>query len=177
MRASRLPCVVRSPKPRPAAERRQQEEQIAALNRVLRMLSGVNGLVLRIRDRTELLRETCRFAVSAGGYVAAIAAAKVPGLPAIQPVAWSGLDEVLTKDLCTYVADSAMAESGVIGRVVRTGKEFVCNNTSEADETARFDSLMIRVGLRSVVVLPLLVDGTPIGVLLLAAERFRRHQR
>jgi diguanylate cyclase (GGDEF)-like protein len=153
-----------------ALERKRQEEQIDRLNRVLRMVSGVNSLVLRIRDRTELLRETCRLAVSAGGYIAAIAAAKVPALPAIQPVAWSGLDDVLTRDLCNYVAESAMAESGVIGRVVSTGREFVCNNTSEVDETARFDSLMIRVGLRSVVVLPLLVDGTPIGVLLLAAR-------
>jgi len=151
-------------------QRRAQEVQIARLNRVLRMLSGVNSLALRIRDRTELLRETCRLAVSAGGYIAAIAAAKVPGLPAIQPVAWSGLDDVLTKDLCGYVAESAMAESGVVGQVVRSGKEFVCNNTTEAEETARFDSLMVRVGLRSVVVLPLLVDGTPIGVLLLAAR-------
>ena len=85
--------------------------------------------MLRIRDRTELLRETCRLAVSVGGYAATIAAAKVPGLPSIQPVAWSGLDDELTSDLCTYVADSAMAESGVIGQVIRTGREFVCNNT------------------------------------------------
>jgi DNA-binding NtrC family response regulator len=76
------------------AQRKRQEEQIDRLNRVLRMVSGVNSLVLRIRDRTELLRETCRLAVSAGGYIAAIAAAKVPSLPAIQPVAWSGLDDV-----------------------------------------------------------------------------------
>jgi diguanylate cyclase (GGDEF)-like protein len=152
------------------AERKRQELQIARLNRVLRMLSGINSLVLRIRDRTELLRETCRLAVSVGGYAATIAATKVSGLPKIQPVAWSGLDDLLTRDLCAYVADSAMAESGVVGQVFRTGREFVCNNTSEADETARFDELMVRVGMRTVVVLPLTVDGTAIGVLMLAAR-------
>jgi len=152
------------------AERKQQEVQIARLNRVLRMLGGVNGLVLRIRDRTELLRETCRLAVSVGGYAAAVAAAKVPGLPSIQPVAWSGLDDGLTNDLCAYVADSTMAESGVVGKVIRSGKEFVCNNTGETSETLRFDALMVKAGMRSVVVLPLVVDGTPIGVLMLAAR-------
>jgi len=152
------------------AERKRQEVQISRLNRVLRMLSGVNGLVLRIRDRTELLRETCRLAVAAGGYAATIAATKVPGLPKVQPVAWSGLDDTLTRDMCAYVADAAMAETGVIGSVFRTGREFVCNNTSETEETARFDSLMLRVGMRTVVVLPLLVDGTPMGVLMLAAR-------
>jgi diguanylate cyclase (GGDEF)-like protein len=152
------------------AERKRQEAQIARLNRVLRMLGGVNGLVLRIRDRTELLRETCRLAVSVGGYAAAVAAAKVPGLPTIQPVAWSGLEDELTRDLCSYVAQSTMSESGVVGKVVRSGKEFVCNNTGETSETLRFDTLMVKTGMRSVVVLPLVVDGTPIGVLLLAAR-------
>ncbi|MET0281937.1 MAG: EAL domain-containing protein [Steroidobacteraceae bacterium] len=153
-----------------SGDRRRQEALIARLNRVLRMLSGVNGLVLRIRDRTELLREVCRLAVSAGGYAAAVAASKVPGLPTIQPVAWSGIDDRLTRDLCAYVAESAMSESGVVGRVVRTGKEFVCNNTGDVEETAQFDALMIRAGLLSVVVLPLVVDSTCIGVLLLAAR-------
>jgi diguanylate cyclase (GGDEF)-like protein len=151
-------------------ERHRQEAQIGRLHRVLRMLSGVNGLVLRIRDRTELLREVCRLAVSAGSYSAAIAAAKVPGLPTIQPVAWSGIDDRLTRDLCAYVAESAMSDSGVVGRVVQTGKEFVCNNTGDVAETAQFDALMIRAGLLSVVVLPLVVDNTCIGVLLLAAR-------
>lgn len=35
-------------------ERRRQEGQIARLTRVLRMLSGINGAVIRIRDRSEL---------------------------------------------------------------------------------------------------------------------------
>ncbi len=74
------------------AERVRQEAQIARLNRVLRMLSGVSGLVLRIRDRTELLRETCRLAVSVGGYTVAIASSRVPGFASIQPMrgaAWT----------------------------------------------------------------------------------------
>lgn len=153
-----------------AADLKRQEAQIARLNRVLRMVSGVNGLVLRIRDRAELLRETCRLAVSVGGYAATIAATKVPGMPKIQPVAWSGMDDSLTRDMCAYVAESALAESGVIGQVFRSGREFVCNNTGDGEETVRFDTLMIRAGMRTVVVLPLLIDGTPIGVLLLAAR-------
>ncbi len=47
----------------------------------------------------------------------------------------------------------------MIGQVFRSGREFVCNNTSETEETARFDSLMLRVQMRTVVVLPLMVDA------------------
>src|SRR5262249_14177823 len=60
-------------------ERRRQEIQIARQDRVLRMLSGVNALVVRIRDRVELLQETCRLAVKAGGYTAAVIATRTPG--------------------------------------------------------------------------------------------------
>ncbi len=152
------------------AARIRQESQIARLNRVLRMQSGISGLVLRIRDRTELMRETCRLAVSVGGYAVAIASAKVPGFATIQPTAWSGIDDKLTEGLRAYLAESVSRESSVIGRVVRTGKEFVCNNTSSLAATATFDALMLHSGLLSVVALPLVVDGSVIALLVLTAR-------
>lgn len=152
------------------AERIRQQAQIARLNRVLRMLSGVNGLVLRIRDRTELLRETCRLAVSEGGYAAAIASAIVPGMQSMHPVAWSGIDDRTTGNLRTYVAKAAARKSSVIGQVISTGKPFVCNNTAILSATAAFDALMIQAGLLSVVALPLVVDNTTIALLTLTAR-------
>jgi diguanylate cyclase (GGDEF)-like protein len=152
------------------AERVRQEEQIARLNRVLRMLSGINGLVLRIRDRTELLRETCRLAVSVGGYSVAIASSRVPGFSSIQPMAWSGISDEMTEKLRAYVAEAVGRESSVIAKAIRTGKEFVCNNTANIAATATFDSLMLQSGLLSVVALPLLVDGSVIALLVLTAR-------
>ena len=73
-----------------STERVRQKAQIARLNRVLRMLSGVNGLVLQTRDRTAVLRETCRLATSIGGYAAAIAVTRVSGSVTMQPVVWNG---------------------------------------------------------------------------------------
>ena len=146
-------------------ERRKQQAQIARLNRVLRMLSGVNSLVLRIRDRTELLQETCRLATTVGGYAAAVAAARSGSAPALQSVAWSGTDERMVEKLRAYIAESAGRDAGVIGNVIRTGKEFVCNNTAQLTATAQFDALMLRTGLQSVVALPLTVDNTVIAVL------------
>lgn len=152
------------------AERIRQEVQIARLNRVLRMLSGINSLVMRIRDRTELLRETCRLAVSVGGYSVAIAAARVSGFASIQPMAWSGINDEMTERLRAYVAESITRESSVIANAIRSGKEFVCNNTANSAATATFDSLMMRAGLLSVVALPLVVDGSVIALLVLTAR-------
>ncbi|MEO6079740.1 MAG: EAL domain-containing protein [Steroidobacteraceae bacterium] len=169
---ARLPPAVRRALREAAAkvEQVRQEAHIARLNRVLRMQSGINGLVLRIRDRTELLQETCRLAVAAGGYAAAVAASRVPGNASIQPMAWSGVSDELTEQLRAYVAESVTRETSVIAKVVRSGKEFVCNNTANTAATATFDSVMLNSGLLSVVALPLMVDGAVIALLVLTAR-------
>jgi len=44
---------------------------VRRLNRVYAMLSGVNTLIVRVDDRNELYRETCRIAVEAGAFQSA----------------------------------------------------------------------------------------------------------
>ncbi|MDQ2639767.1 MAG: EAL domain-containing protein [Pseudomonadota bacterium] len=151
------------------AEQLRQQEQIARLNRVLRMLSGVNGLVLRIRDRNELLRETCRLAVAEGGYMCAIACAEVPAATSIQPVAWSSLDDQMAGEMSECAGRAAALEGSVLHRVVTSGTEFMCNDTRTCDTEDELVTMLARSGLLSSVILPLLVDGTAIAVLMLAA--------
>src|SRR5258706_5634415 len=50
-------------------ERKLQEDKIARLTRIYAILSGINSAIVRIRDRNELLNETCRIAVDHGGVV------------------------------------------------------------------------------------------------------------
>src|SRR5262249_37869979 len=73
-------------------ERREQEARIARLTRVLQMLSGINSLVPRIRDRKELLSEACRFAVKTGGYAHAVIMLQKSDTQFVQPFAWSGIE-------------------------------------------------------------------------------------
>lgn len=58
-------------------ERRMQHQRIVHLNRIHMVLSGINTLIVRTRDRGELFLETCRIAVEAGNF----------------PVAWIGMLE------------------------------------------------------------------------------------
>jgi diguanylate cyclase (GGDEF)-like protein len=152
------------------AERLAQQAQIARLNRVLRMLGGVSELVFRLRDRTELLAETCRLAISLGGYAMAVAVTAARGGASVKAVASNGLDPETTARLGAYVEESATRESSVIGKVFRTGREFVCNDTVDIGATVQLDALMVHAGLRSVVVLPLLVDSETSAVLILTAR-------
>ena len=106
-------------------ERTRQETQIARMARVLAMLSGVNALVVRVRDRKELLQETCRLAVRAGEYLSAVIYAKVAGTPKLSALAWNGTD-VLQKSL----PEPFDVHTDIVEQIVRTGKVFLCNDPS-----------------------------------------------
>jgi len=64
---------------RDVSEREEQQQRINRLKRIVAMVSGVNGALVRLRDRNQLLQETCRIAVSVGGYVSAVVSLVEPG--------------------------------------------------------------------------------------------------
>ncbi|MGC1458187.1 MAG: EAL domain-containing protein [Steroidobacteraceae bacterium] len=146
-------------------ERARQEQQIARLDRVLGILSAVNALVVRVRDRKELLHETCRLAVGMGGYLSAVIYSKIPGTPTLSTVAWSGTDALLR-----CLPDPASVETDVVGRIVRTGKVFLCIDAENPSIPPQLGQAMLSGELSAVVGLPLVVDRTPMGALLLAAK-------
>src|SRR5687768_1246629 len=47
---------------------KQAEERIRRLNRVYAVLSGINSLIVRVRERDELVREACDLAIRHGGF-------------------------------------------------------------------------------------------------------------
>jgi diguanylate cyclase (GGDEF)-like protein len=147
------------------AERSRQQAQIARLARVLGMLSGVNALVVRVRERKELLQETCRLAVRAGGYLGAVVYFKVPGTPTLAAVASSG-DDALRNAL----AQPSDGHADIVGDIVRTGKIYLCNDLSSPGAPPGLRQAIQDGALRAVVGLPLVVDRTPMGALLLAAR-------
>ena len=151
-------------------ERRREQAQLARLDRVLRMLSGINALVVRIRDRKELLQETCRLAVAVGRYATAMVSAKAPGKPDVAPIAWSGVDDNTTSALRKAIAEHGKDSSGIVSRVINTGAPFVCNDTAQLDAPQPFEEAVRQAGLMSLVALPLLVDNTAMGAIVLTAR-------
>jgi diguanylate cyclase (GGDEF)-like protein/PAS domain S-box-containing protein len=151
-------------------ERRRQEKHISRLTRVLKMLSGVNGAMLRIRQRREILVEACRLATSVGGYASAMVALIEPGTRTARPAAWSGaFDTQLATQLTFTITDSASDDTSVTGRVLRTGTPLVCNDVQTMAIPLAARATLLDQGFRSIVAFPLLVDRTPVGALLLTS--------
>ena len=151
-------------------ERRRQEAKIVRLTRVLRLLSGVNAAVARIHDQRELFAEACRLAVTVGGYATALVALPHPETHVVQPVACSGVNPEATESLRAAVTAAVSRKNSVISGVLKSGISFVCNDTiDDPTATVNIDEMMTHAGFRSAIALPLLIDKTAIGVLVLTA--------
>jgi diguanylate cyclase (GGDEF)-like protein len=148
-----------------AAARRQ----IARLSRVLRMLSGINGAVVRIRERPELFSEACRLAVAVGGYAMAMVLLKKPGRRRIEPIAWSDAGGRGAALIRNSIVESAARENSTINTLLRTGAPFVCNDTDHLPAEQDMKRILGEAGLRSLVAIPLTIDHTTVGILILAA--------
>ncbi len=148
------------------AVRREQEAQIARLTGVLRMLSGINSVVIRIHDRSELLREACRLAVGVGGYPAALVALKQARTQTLEAVAWNGIEQAEAAQLCECIAKrSGQERFGMFldsdgERALVRHDSADCGGSGEASGASQPGGVS-----RHVIGLPLIVDKTVIGVL------------
>ncbi|HEY7928836.1 MAG TPA: GGDEF domain-containing response regulator [Steroidobacteraceae bacterium] len=140
------------------AERQRQEVQIAHLTRVLRMLGGVNGAVLRIRDRNELFDECCRLAVAVGGYAACVALLQRPGARELQVIGGAGADAAAEAALRALAIQPQGSGRSINALLEGTGDPLV---SQTADLPA---------GLRVLIALPLQLEQTGMGALLLATR-------
>jgi hypothetical protein len=140
-------------------ERRAEQAHINRLDRVLRMLSGVNALLVRVRDRKELLSEICRLAVSVGGYAASAVNYKAPGAPMPQMFGCNGDDPGINEALQKAVSESPESELSVVDHVLKTANVLVCTDASDVKVMPNLQASMRQARLRSLVALPLLVPA------------------
>ena len=145
---------------------KQAEDRIRRLNRVYAMLSGINGAIVRIRDRQELLDEACRIAVELGGFrfawiwlVDAQAGRLVPGASA-------GEGQQFLERIAKHLSlrDDAPRGHGLAARAVRGERALFVNDT-QTDPLILEKDLHLKLGIRSVAVLPIVLGGKPVAAL------------
>ncbi|MBI2748060.1 MAG: PAS domain S-box protein [Burkholderiales bacterium] len=154
---------------RDISERKKAENKIRRLNRVYAVLSRINALIVRVRERDELFREVCRIAFEQGGFAVAWAGVIDRKTMEVTPVAWQGVDEAYVKSIRRSVADGDPAGEGVVGTAMRN-KQAVVSNDIERDPRLALRSMAFERGSRALAVLPLMVAGEAAGVLVLHAR-------
>ena len=167
----RITCVAKD-----ITERKEAERRIADLNRVYAMLSGINTLIVRVRDRDELFREACQIAVGAGGFRMSMIAIVDRSTMKCVPVASAGVDEKLLAAVSAHLSSSGGAPEAetTFARVIRE-KKVALSNVSPDHPRVMFG----KQSTGSTAVLPLLVSDEAVGVLALYAsetEFFHEHE-
>lgn len=156
---------------RDATERKQQQARIVRLTRMLQMQSAINAAVVRIREREDLLREACRLALQVGGYQRAMVALVArDGQRAIPWYTAGDLPDRPPSGREFRISDGTEADTSLIGRALRTGEITYCADLAQSEPPVAWREELIVAGYKSVVALPLTVDGARIGVLSFAAR-------
>lgn len=153
---------------RDITERRAQQERIRRVARVEAMLSGIHAAMLRIRDRQELFRESCRIAHEAGGFDT-VSIRVIDGRRMVaEPIAWHGRGQSakwppqsrlsLREEGCT--GESLLLE------LVDSRRPLIVNDALQ-DSRVHFKEAMAACGINSIAFLPLTVADVVTAVMTL----------
>lgn len=152
-------------------DRKQAEDRIRRQNRVYAVLSSINTLIVRTRDRKTLLDEACRIIAEQGGFGMVWIGFLDRATGDVRPAAWAGFG---VDDSWGPVLSSARDDDqgqGVTGRAIRSGQPQIVNDMSaDTRSVSRRRSTALARGFRSVIALPLIVDGEIVGNLSLYAR-------
>lgn len=149
-------------------DRRLAQTRLAYLTRVHAVLSGINSLIVRVTDRDELFRESCRIAVESAGFCMAMLAVIDHETGKVAPVASAGKSDDLMNDVRATLASDPTPSTTMVSRALHEKRAIVSNNALD-DPQLSLGSKYAQAGVRSLVVLPLLVEGHAHGVLALYA--------
>ena len=147
---------------------KEAESKIRRLNRVHAVLSGINTLIVRVRNREELFKEACRIAVEQCGFRMSLICIADRSALKIVPVASAGKDE----ELLTSIKDMLSSEHAPTTMVTRAimEKRVIVANDSQRDPQVLLGEHYAKAGVRSVAVFPLMASSEPVGVLALYAN-------
>lgn len=172
---SRLPSAVeralreaslRAAKAKSEQQRHEQGLRLERLTRSYRMLSSTSSAILRLRNRIELLDEVCRIAVHQGGYEGVAISLIDPGTNSLRPRACDGTDSVM-RGVADYSIGRSKPEVDMAERAVRSLAPTVHNDLADSQQSFIQHRALLARGHHAAAALPLLVDGTVIGVITL----------
>ncbi|MBI3547065.1 MAG: EAL domain-containing protein [Gammaproteobacteria bacterium] len=149
---------------------KENETRIARLSRVYAVLAGINSAMMRVRERSALLQETCRIAVEEGRF----------------KLAWIGVIDAESRMLVAkhivgndtdypqqvrlqFPAEGSNAADPV-SAALRGAQAIVCNDIRQDMPPILNKAAALQRGYRSCALLPLQLSGQVIGYLNLYAD-------
>jgi diguanylate cyclase (GGDEF)-like protein len=157
---------------RDQVERQATEAELRGLNRLYAMVSGINALGMKVRDRDDLFRSFCRIAVEQGEFLMAWIGVVDRGEMKIVPMASAGIDERKMADIKALFSSTKGGLQGqtLAARTIREKAAIVANDVQN-DKALAFGRWHAATGVRSIAMLPLLISDKAIGVFVLYTNK------
>jgi len=154
---------------RDVTEREETEQALRRLTHIRTMLGSVNAAIVRVKDRDDLVRESCRIAVDDGGLLAGAILLVDRERGMVTSVASHGGNGLVTRlvDGWTGVDSS---DAWYPATVTRTRKPTVWNHLQADDERAWIADIVAKGG-QSLALLPLVSDDRMVGVFMLVSAQ------
>lgn len=152
-------------------EQHQAQDRIARLNRIHAILSGINSLIVRVRDRQQLFDEACRVAVEQANFGTAWIGTFDSAALTVTPVAWAGAAAQRIASIRTPWQVDVAKGMGVGSRAIREKRPAFDNDIavgSTVNNTRRLE--VMREGFRSIIALPFIAEGMVVGQLSLYSK-------
>lgn len=145
------------------ARLREHSRRVERLNRIHRVLSGINAAILRLHHEDALLQEACRIAVEVGGLPLAWSGRVDKESGCVRLVAHAGKAHDVIESF-TLSADASVAESrGTIGSTLRTRQPVVCNDIVADKDMEPWQAELLANDCRAVATFPLLRGDESMG--------------
>lgn len=150
-------------------ERKVAEKKILGLNRVYSVLSGINTLIVHAKDRETLYREACNIAYRAGHFPFVWVGIANPDTQIFDAVAWAG-DRSYASLVRRMPGGTRSSRIGLAASAFATKKPFLCDDIEADGEMLVHPEQALALGYRSAIALPLIVDDSSVGALVLYAD-------
>jgi diguanylate cyclase (GGDEF)-like protein/PAS domain S-box-containing protein len=154
---------------RDITERKRADKRISQLNRLYAVLSGINTLIVRVRDRDELFREACRVAVEVGAFGMAWIGVINSQTQEGKVVGSYGAKKGFLKKVTFTARDGLPHSENPASRALRHSKAVICNDIAADASLVLVRDDLLAQGHRSVGCFPLSVAGRTEAVLVLYA--------
>ncbi len=150
-------------------DRKQAERRLLEQRNLYAALSATNEAIIRIRDRNTLFQQVCEIAVERTGIVFAWVG-MLNDAEKLRPVARAGEDQHILELAMTSLNSTDRSECAVAARALVHNRIEVVNDWKDEPGLAPWLGLFGKAGFRSLAVLPIRQNGTPLATLHLYSD-------
>jgi PAS domain S-box-containing protein len=151
-------------------QNKQSSLELNKINRVYSLISQINNLILRSKDREELFREICHIAVVYGKFRMCWIGLLDEERKIIKTAAFDGFEDgYFTKSMITTILDVPEGR-GPTGTAMREGRTVICNDIANDPIMTPWREEAIQRGYYSSISIPIVVRNTIIGSFNLYSE-------